>query len=193
MEILFIIIAFVVVVITINISISITIEYDIFKNIGKLIIKAFKIPVFTSEISLIAGYFNLIRKNHKVLQIKVDLNDKNFKFIKDISNYFTKKIIITDISTNFSVSGDNPHIVATFAGYIMAIEGVIRSYTLCKLPDAVIKSKTYVRYKENGFKFQLCIGVLITIFDFIWAIVRASVKRSLYGKTKFRRKRQFDY
>ena len=184
MEILFIVIAIVVVIITININISIEIEYNIFKNIGKLTIKVFRIPFFKSEISLIAGYFNLMRKNRKVLQIKVDFDDKNFKFIKDVGNYFTKKIFITELYSDFELSSQDPSTISIIAGYVIVLEGLLRSYISCKSPDTEMGSNTQVKFKENNIKFRLKVGVLITIFDFIWSIIRASVKRSLYGKTK---------
>lgn len=184
MEILFIVIAIVVVIITININISIEIEYNIFKNIGKLTIKVFRIPFFKSEISLIAGYFNLMRKNRKVLQIKVDFDDKNFKFIKDVGNYFTKKIFITELYSDFELSSQDPSTISIIAGYVIVLEGLLRSYISCKSPDTEMDSNTQVKFKENNIKFRLKVGVLITIFDFIWSIIRASVKRSLYGKTK---------
>jgi len=184
MEILFIVIAIVVVIITINISITIEIEYNIFKNIGKLTIKVFRIPFFKSEISLIAGYFNLMRKNRKVLQIKVDFDDKNFKFIKDVGNYFTKKIFITELYSDFELSSQDPSTISIIAGYVIVLEGLLRSYISCKSPDTEMDSNTQVKFKENNIKFRLKVGVLITIFDFIWSIIRASVKRSLYGKTK---------
>lgn len=184
MELVFIIIAILVFIITININITIGIEYNVIKNIGNLSITAFKIPFFKSEISLLAGYFNLVRKNRKVLQIKLDLKDENFKFLQDVSSYFTKKIFLTNISSDFEFSGEDPAIVSIIAGNFIVAEGIIRSYILSKSPDTDISSNTKVKYINNNLKLKFKVGILITIFDFIWAIIRALVKRSVYGKTK---------
>ena len=114
----------------------------------------------------------------------MDFDDKNFKFIKDVGNYFTKKIFITELYSDFELSSQDPSTISIIAGYVIVLEGLLRSYISCKSPDTEMGSNTQVKFKENNIKFRLKIGVLITIFDFIWSIIRASVKRSLYGKTK---------
>ena len=193
MELTFIIITIFVIIVTINISITAGVEYDIVKNIGKITLKIFKIPFFKSEISLIAGYFNLVRKNKKVLQIKIDFNDKNFKFLKDIGKYFTKKVYVTHLDTTFEISGNDPALISVLAGYVIVVEGYLRSYISSKSPDTALSSNTKVKFNGIGLKFKINLGILITIFDFIWAIIRAIVKRSVYGKAKVRRNSQFNY
>jgi hypothetical protein len=193
MELAFIIITIFVIIATININLSFSVQYDILKNIGNISIRLFGIPIFKSEVSLIAGYFNLIRKNKKVLQIKVDINDKNLIFLNDVSSYFTKKLIVTCLDSDFSVSGYDPATVSIFAGYITVIEGVIRSYIACKSPDTTISNNISVKFKESGFQFKIKANVIITLFDFVWAIIRATIKRSVYGKAKVRRNSQFNY
>ena len=46
---------------------------------------------------------------------------------------------------------------------------------------------------ENKISIGLKSGVTITIFDFLWSIIRALTKRSIYGSKKLRRKRKFSY
>jgi len=193
MELFFIITSVVVVVITINLYMSISFEYNIIKNIGKLKIKVFKIPFFVSEISLIAGYFNFKRKNKKVLQIKFDLADKNFKFLSDVWSYVLKKIFISHIYTDIKFSGKDPSTTAILGGYIMAIEGIVRSIGLSKFPDTEFKNSTNIKFYENRILVGLKSGALISIFDFLWAIIRALIKRSVYGGKKLRRKRKLSY
>jgi len=193
MELIFIIITIFVVIVTININLSFCIQYDILKNIGKVSIKLFGIPIFKSDVSLIAGYFNLIRKNKKVLQIKVDINDQNLIFLNDVGSYFTKKLIVTYFGSEFYISGYDPAVVSVFSGYIMAIEGIIRAYISCKSPDTIIANNIKTKFNNNGFKFKIKANVLIALFDFVWAIIRATIKRSVYGKAKVRRNSQFNY
>lgn len=193
MELTFIIITISVIIITININLSFCIQYDIFKNIGKVAIKCFGITIFKSEVSLIAGYFNFMRKNRKVLQIKIDVNDQNLIFLNDVGSYFTKKLVVTYLDSEFFISGYNPANISIFAGYVVVIEGLIRSYIACKSPDTSISSNTKVKFSGNGLKFKIKFNMLITLFDFLWAIIRATIKRSVYGKAKIRRNSQFNY
>lgn len=189
MELFFIIASIVVIIITINISLNIEVSYNLYKNIGDIKIKLFALTIFKAQISLIAGYFNLIKKNKKVIQIKLDLNDVNFKFIGDVGEYFTKKIYFSNISTKFKLYGTDPLKIAILSGNILVIEGIARSYISVKSPYTTISSDLEVGYVDNYIKYKIQVGLLITIFDFIWAILRALVKRSMYGKkSKFRRK-----
>ena len=189
MEICFIIVSIVVIIITININVNGEISYNLYKNIGDFKLKVFGISIFKAQISLIAGYFNLIRKNKKVIQIKLDLNDENLKFIGDVGEYFTKKIFFTNIGSEFYVYGTDPAKTAIFAGNLVVIEGVVRAFISAKSPDTTTDSKLEVGYIDNYIKFKLHLGVLITLFDVVWAILRAFVRRSIYGKkSKLRRK-----
>lgn len=189
MEIFFIVTSIAVIVTTLNIIIDGEISYNLYRNIGRLKLKVFGLTFFDAQISLMAGYFNLTRKNKKVIQIKLDINDENLKFIGDVGEYFAQKIFFSKISTNFQLYGTNPPKIAIFAGYVQVIEGVVRSVIKSKSPDTTTNTKITVGYIDNYIKLKIDIEALMTIFDFIWALFRAFVKRSVYGKTsKVRRK-----
>ena len=182
MEKFFIIISIIVIVITLNININSEISYNLYKNIGNLRIKIFGILIFNAQISLIAGYFNLIRNNKKVIQIKLDINDKNLQFINDVGEYFTKKIFFTNVNTQFQIYGTDPSKISIVAGYLILVEGIVRSFILSKSPDTTTTNKLEVGYVDNYIRFKVNIGLLITIFDGVWAVIRALIKRSIYGK-----------
>ena len=189
MEIFFIVISILIIVVMINILINVDVEYDFYKNLGTLKLKIFSITILNFQISLIAGYFNLFRHGKKVIQIKLDLNDENFKFIGDVGEYFTKKIYLLNLKYSLRLYGTNPFHVALASGNLLVLEGILRSIILSKSPFTKVEKNFDIGYVDNIFKIKLGVGVLITIFDFIWAFLRALMKRSVYGKkTKFRRK-----
>ena len=74
----------------------------------------------------------------------------------------------------------------------MVVEGVLRSIISSKSPYTTLSNNMKVGYADNYIKVKFSIGVLITLFDFIWAIIRAFIKRSLYDKTKIRRNSWFN-
>ena len=103
-----------------------------------------------------------------------------------------KKIFISHVYTDIEFSGTEASTTAIAGGYIMALEGIVRSVAFSKMPDTTFKNNTHIDYDENKIIIKLKSGALITIFDFLWAVIRALTKRGLYGK-KFRRKRKFTY
>ena len=181
MEIFFIALLVLVVIITINIHLNLHVSYDLYKNIGKITVKMFGITFYRADISLISGYFNLIW-NKKVVQIKIDLNDENFKFIGDIADYAIKKTYFTNINTDLKVYGTNPCQIAILSGNLIILEGILRSMISYRSPGTLLTNKFDIGYIDNYIKIQMGCGVLITIFDFIWAVLRASIRRGIYVK-----------
>lgn len=187
MELVFVIISLFVLIVTINISMGIDIEYDFKKNIGYVVVKIFNILVFKSEVSIIAGYFNFIRKNKKVIQIKLDLNDANFQLLTNIGEYFFKKIHISKISTSAAIMSYNPEILSlTVSLYDIMYELCVSNYSN-KIPDCDFENSVKINFFDNKIIFNFKIIVLITLFDFIWAMIRAIMKRSVYGKKQIGR------
>lgn len=188
MEVAFVISSIIVIVVTINIHLCVSFDYNFYKNIGNIKLKIFGIKIFDCEVSLIAGYFNFIRKNRKVVQLKIDLNDANFKFIGDVGEYLIKKTFFTFINSKYQIYGFDPFKISLLSGNMLVIDGIAKSYINARSPDTTVSSDIDVGYVDNYLKCAFDIGVLITIFDFMWAILRAIIKRSFYGKkTRFRR------
>lgn len=189
MNTLLIVVAVVVVVVTVSLNIGITIKYDLLKNLGEIKLSVFKIIVFKSEISLIAGYFNLIKKNKKVVQIKINLDKDSMKFVNDISNNFKQKIYLTKLDFSALICSKSPKTISELAGALYLITGVIG----CKIKDSnnetAVSNNIKVGYLEEQFKLELSVAVLICLFDIIWTVVKSIVQRGLYEKTrKLRRK-----
>lgn len=187
MELVFVIISLFVLIVTINIFISADIEYDFKKNIGYVAIKIFNILVFKSEVSIIAGYFNFIRKNKKVIQIKLDLNDVNFQLLTSVGEYFLKKISISKISTNATFMSYNPDILSLTTSMYYIVYGLIVSKYSNKIPDCDFENFVKINFFDNKIIFNFKIIMLITLFDFIWVMIRAIMKRSVYGKKQIGR------
>ena len=170
--------------ITINLFIHINLDYDLIKNIGQVKVKVFGITVIKSNVSLIAGYFNFINRNKKVVQIKIDLNDKNFQFMEDAGKFFIEKITLTKLENEWIMSIYDPAVSSVAGGYLIVINGIIKSLFLQRFPDAKINNRVKVDFFTNDLQFSLDVGLFITVFDFIWAFVKAGVKRSLYGQRR---------
>lgn len=181
MEIFFVVSLFLVVLVTINLTINISVLYDVYKNLGHIDVKVLGIVIYRADISLIAGYFNLVW-NKKVVQIKIDINDENFKFIGDIIDYITKKVFFCSIDTNLQIYGTNPYKISLVAGNLILFEGIVRSYISYRSPDTTLNNNIDVGYIDNYIKMKVECGVLITIFDLMWAIIRASLRRGINAK-----------
>lgn len=181
MNILLIILAILVLIVTLSLSIKLDINYDVYKNLGSVRIMLFFIPLLKCEISFIAGYFNLIRKNKKVIQIKIDLNDKNFNFVKNVSENFKQKIYLENINTNFTLCSHNAYNISLLSGGVMAGLGYLKSKIMANNYDTVVCNNVSVGYLNECMVVELSAKIIITLYDLIWSFVKAVWQGRVYG------------
>lgn len=189
MSTLLIIVAVVIVIITVTLNIGLNVKYDLLKNIGNIKISVFGITVFKIDVSLIAGYFNLIRKNKKIIQIKINIDEDSFKFVNDISNNFKQKIYLSKIEFKALVCSKSAKNISELAGLLYVITGVVGSKIKANNSETMIENKINIGYLNEQLKIGIKANVLICLFDIIWAISKAITQRRVYEKArKFGRK-----
>lgn len=189
MSTLLIIVAVVIVIITVTLNIGLNVKYDLLKNIGNIKISVFGITVFKVDVSLIAGYFNLIRKNKKIIQIKINIDKDSFKFVNDISNNFKQKIYLSKIEFEAFVCSKSAKNISELAGLLYVITGVVGSKIKANNSETIIENKINIGYLNEQLKIGIKANVLICLFDIIWAISKAITQRRVYEKArKFGRK-----
>lgn len=171
-----------IILITFTLDVGVKINYNILKNIGEVELKLFGIKVFSGEISIIAGYFNFIRKNKKVIQIKVDLSDKNFRFVKDLSDNFKQRIYLKNFGSEFVVCSKSAKNVSILAGNLNIINGYVSSRLLADNSDTAISSVVLVGYLNEYLWAEIKATIYVCIFDVIWAFLKAIWQRRVYGK-----------
>ena len=171
-----------IILITITLDVGVRINYNILKNIGEVELKLFGIKVFSGEISIIAGYFNFIRKNKKVIQIKVDLSDKNFRFVKDLSDNFKQRIYLKNFGSEFVVCSKSAKNVSVLAGNLNVINGYVLSRLLADNSDTNISSMVLVGYLNEYLWAEITATIYVCIFDVVWAFLKAIWQRRVYGK-----------
>lgn len=171
-----------IILITFTLDVGVKINYNILKNIGEVKLKLFGIKVFSGEISIIAGYFNFIRKNKKVIQIKVDLSDKNFRFVKDLSDNFKQRIYLKNFSSEFVVCSKSAKNVSVLAGNLNVINGYVSSRLLADNSDTTISSVVLVGYLNEYLWAEITATIYVCIFDVVWAFLKAIWQRRVYGK-----------
>lgn len=172
-----------IILITFTLDVGVKINYNILKNIGEVELKLFGIKVFSGEISIIAGYFNFIRKNKKVIQIKVDLSDKNFRFVKDLSDNFKQRIYLKNFGSEFVVCSKSAKNVSILAGNLNVINGYVSSRLLADNSDTTISSEVLVGYLNEYLWAEITATIYVCIFDVVWAFLKAIWQRRVYGKT----------
>lgn len=189
MSTLLIIVAVVIVVITITLNIGLNVKYDLLKNLGNVKISVFGITIFKVDVSLIAGYFNLIRKNKKTIQIKIKIDKDSFKFVNDISNNFKQKIYLSKIEFGALVCSKSAKNISELAGALYMLSGIVSSKIKASNIETSIDNKINIGYLDEQLKLKIKANILICLFDIIWAIVKAITQRRAYEKTrKFGRK-----
>lgn len=182
MKTILLVVLIVIALITITLNVSVRLNYNILKNIGQIELKLFGIKIFFGEISIIAGYFNFVRKNKKVIQIKVDLSDKNFRFVKDLSDNFKQKIYLKSFESEFVLCSKSAKNISLLAGNLKILNGYVLSKLLANNPDTDVSNAVLVGYINEYLWAEINATIYVCIFDAIWAFLKAIWQRRVYGK-----------
>ncbi len=172
-------ISILIIILTIDLRIKVFFEYDILKNIGRLKLKLFGITVFSGEFSVVGEYFNLIRGNKKVIQIKINLTNNNLKFLKKIVSFYLQKIYVLAIKSDIYISGSNPFLVTMIAGSAKSFGGVFDTNMLAKHQYTDTKTNVLFAFNDNCFKINIYSHIMLNIFDFLWSIITVLYIRSV--------------
>ena len=164
------------IILTARINIKVYFQYDVLGNIGKVKITLFRvIPIFSAYLSLVGEYFRLVY-GKKVIQIKIDLSDKNLRFIRELNDSLNKRMYIHKVSTNFNIGLHNPATCSVICGYIHSIVGAILSKIKTVRPDTTVSKTVNVGYFEQVIQFEMNFQFEITLFDYVWATIAAFYK-----------------
>ncbi len=178
--------AILIILLAIDLRVKIYFSYNFLKNIGRIKFKLFGITIFKSEISIVGAYFNFIRKNKKVIQIKINLNDNNLKLFKKIMLFYLQKIFVLTLKNDIYISGNNTYLVTMLGGGLRSVGGVFDTYMLSKNIYTNTNTNVMVGFYNNYFEIRFYTHILLNLFDFIWSVFTVIYKRSVikYEKRK---------
>ena len=159
---------------TLTLFISVNVNYDVFNNIGKIKVFIFKlIPIFISEFSVVGEYLNLSKWKNKPIKIKLDINDKQVQFFKDVSNYLLKKITPISLKVNVLFSLENPVVACLTSGTINVGVSVLFAYILSKNSDIKLYKNIRTGFRQANINFDLSFSALFSLYDYAWAYLKA--------------------
>ena len=184
MQTLLIIFSITIVVLSISYFITISVKYDLLNNSGKLMFYLFKIPIFWLNFTFIGEYLNFTNRKNKVIKIKIDFNDDKLIFFKDVSSNLFKKIYINKIDLNMVVGLENPVISSLLCAEINMIISCLYSYFSTKFKDINLLKNINVGYRHNCIVFDFKISLMVSIYDYLWAYLKAykQYRRRMYEK-----------
>ncbi len=189
-NIFYIILASIILIFTLTLLITINIEYDLINNEGKVKVKLYKlIVVFVSDITISDSYLNFNKKNKKVIKLKIDLHDDKFMFVNDIQTYLKHKMFPVEVYLGGVIAFENPFICSI----ITTITNVGVNVFLSKIKNAsqhiIIENNIQIGYRQNMLKFNLQMSSIISLYDFVWAILKA-FKTKVIRNEKTKRSKQ---
>lgn len=161
--------------ITIRLKVGITLQYDILRNYGRIKVTLFHIPLFVRDISLASGYIKLVY-GKKTSQIKLDLSDKNIRYLKHLNEGIVERVYIDKVQTDFNIALENPYICSMVCGSVHTIAGLALSKIKNAKSDATVGKTVNIGYFQNEIQFKVLCKLEITLFDCIWASVIAKYK-----------------
>ena len=185
MQIALIIVLILIFLLTLTLFISVNVNYDVFNNNGKIKVFIFKIiPVFISEFSVVGEYLNFSKWKNKSLKIKLDINDKQVQFFKQVSNNLLKKITPISLNLNALFSLENPVVSCLLSETINVAISVLFAYALAKNSDIKLSKNIQTGFRHTNINFNIYFSALFSLFDYAWAYLKAykALKRSAHEK-----------
>jgi len=164
-------------------SIDVQILFDIDNNNLQVIIKLYKIKIFTIVIDILGLHYR-INKSKKVKSLKFFLPKEQEYFLKQIKSSVLDKLYYDEINFFSSVYTLDPAITANIVGVINAICGVLKNLFEIKNNDLSVNYFNTAGYVNKNNKLYLNIKVYFTIFDMVFAVILSFYKRGKYVKQK---------
>ena len=175
----------VVLIITIRITISIQFNYDVLENNGEVKIKLFNfIKVFSANIKVSGPFIKLSSKKAGEKLVKLDLQDKNIKFINDLQKNIINKIYLIAFNSIIIFGSENSLITTS----VMQIINIINAYLFVKIlnfeSDASISMQTFPVFAQNKTNIYFNTKFIISIFYMLYALLKTILegKKLNYGK-----------
>jgi len=175
----------VVLIITARITISIKFNFDIYENIGEVKIMLFNfIRVFAVRVKISGPFIKLIKRGEEDKLVKIDLQDKNIKFITDFQKNIMNRIYLIAFNSKVIFGNDDSAVTAGVTGLLE----ILNRFMFCKIlefeEDATINMQTFPIFAQDKLELWFNMKFIVSIFDLIYAVVKAILEgRTIsYGK-----------
>ena len=190
MTVVLIIIAVLIFLITATLFINIRFEYDVLNNVGKIKVMLYKtLILFSSGITISDSYLNLNKKGNKVIKIKIDFNDENFQFVQDLQTYLFHKLYPTEKNFGAVIASENPFIACMMGSTLGIIINLLLARAKNSVRDVKVTNNVQTGFRQNMFKVDIKLSVVLSIYDFLWAFLKA-YKAKVRRREKKRRNKQ---
>ncbi len=185
MKILVIVALVLIFIITITIFLTVNFSYDVINNSGKIKVCLFKIiPIFISNISVVGEYLNFSKYKNKTFQIKLDYNDSQVVFFRDVFNNLIKKIQPVSLNFNSLLALENPMLACLGNGYLNVFVCVVFSYISAKCSYIKLGKNIKTGFRQTDFRFNIIFATFLRLYDFIWAYYKAARQRGMRENEK---------
>ena len=177
---LFIVLNIIIVVIS-TIRFGVTFTYNILSNIGHIKITIFGIPIFSKDITFYISPSNITNKN--VLHIKLNFKHNSFEYFKSVVEEIVGKIYLQKIQLISYVGiKENAYSTSLITGYNSVIYSGMQSYIKSLNLDTNLDFKINTNWLENNLSILANSTIYISIYDIIWCVLYALIKRRTYGQ-----------
>lgn len=177
---LFIVLNIVIVIISV-IRIGASFTYNLLNNIGHIKITIFGIPIFSKDITFYISPSDLSNKD--VLHIKLNFKHNSFRYFKSVVEEIIGKIYLQKIELISYVGlKDNASSTSLITGYNGILFSGMQSYIKSRNLDVKLNFKINTDWFENRLSVLSNFIIYISIYDIIWCIIYALIKRRTYGQ-----------
>ena len=185
MDIAVIVFFIVVLIITARITISLKFEFNVYENIGEVKIMLFNfIRVLSVQVKVSGPFIKLIKSGEEDKLVKIDLEDKNIKFVTDFQKNITNRIYLIAFNSKVIFGNEDSFLTANIFGLLQIANKVMFAKILKFENDAIINMQTFPIFAQNKLEVYFNMKFIVSIFDLIYAVIKTLLEgRTVsYGK-----------
>lgn len=172
MNALLVVVATVLIISVLMLSININVNYDVFQNIGTVVVKVMFFTIFNSNFSVIGDYLNFSNQKSKIIKVKLDINDISIQFFSELGSYIKNKILVTKLNNNLTLCLENAFLVSIISAIINIFSNIFFTIAKNKYEDLECINYINTGYRHNILQINFTFKFIITIYDLVWSLVR---------------------
>lgn len=185
MKIAVIVFFIVVLIITFRITISIKFNYSVYENKGEIKIMLFNfIRVFSAKLEIAGPFIKLKDSKQKDKLVKLDLQDKNIKFVTHLQKNIISKIYLIAFNSKLNFGNEDSFLTANIMGLINIISRFLYYKIWNFENDATISMQTFPNFAQNKLELILNMKFIVSIFDLLYATLKTILEEKFLNYEK---------
>ena len=174
------ILTFLIIIFALQLTMKFKVFFNVKNNTGKLQIKFIIFKIIDYKISFKSQCIMFTNKKGKNKYLPIEFSEQSIQNYEDFESILFRKIYFKTISIyfNFGIKS-NAFVSAMICGYVDIFSKIFYTYFKTKKSEVKMKLKVYPNFNNNVIKFGIKAKISLSIFDFIWSFIEATLTRKV--------------